>query len=223
MNDRFEEKLKVVEEALIETIKEFQEKPINFFYEEDIRAFLFMKIYEGFESNNLKIETVEDEAGYNKDALSINAQMNPVKAEFYPQKGPSKGCGMGIDNVDIAILSDNPIEVTKTNSYLHPIDIAIEVKFSSYTIDEQHAKFLADFSKVCSYSSIKNNFVGIAIYFDRKIVNDESMPKYSELKLTSTVSTNLKLVRDKNYAVYVPIGLSGNHNFLVYSINKNEE
>lgn len=188
-------KLEAIKQGLIATIKKFHENPGNFFYEEDLRAMMFVRLFDEFENQRITIPIQKDRFFMNNKANNIN----PVKAEYH------KGNGDGIRDIDIAVLNMNE----GSNSYQRQTDFVIELKYENDKKKSKSYDFLSDVEKL---KNNKGHFItGFAICFD--LFNESiDLNKYKDENLNFNEKSFkndenkfelIKFEKNKIYALYV--------------------
>jgi hypothetical protein len=183
-----------IRSVLIKFIKNFQNNPFQYFYEEDIRASLYVLLKS--EINIMRnFPTKIYSEGLGRDLINTSI----VKSEY-----PS------FSRFDIAILRCSE----ETDYYNQPVDIAIELKLGSHKIfSDQTAGFKSDINKLKKYKNnhTNENFTGLAIYFCQTDIEGAEIDEwYKDLsKKFELVEINQLLFEtNKVYAIIVPTNLS---------------
>jgi len=157
------EKIKNLRETLIKFFYEYQSNPIQYFYESDIRAMLFVKLTNDnlfdiklpITDNNQWLRNYKE---IYKDIIIISG----IKTEY-----PSN------TRFDIGYI-DPMINKNLGNHYILDCKFAIEIKLSQN--DNKNAGFKSDIKKLQDYQKLHPNFTGIAINFEQN-------PLYKKEKL----------------------------------------
>lgn len=143
---------KLVADTLEKFIKDFQENPYDFFYEEDARSILYSSLVSRWKDS--KMERVSGLKWIHKGKTIVRDKKTiPFKAE-YPRSA----------RFDIAYIEN---KADRDNCYILPVSIAIEVKLGSKATD-QSGGFHDDLKKLINYQQEYQqeqlNFTGIALY-----------------------------------------------------------
>lgn len=139
--------------SLKELFSQFSSNPYYYFYEEDVRIDLALKLMQ-------HIKPIE----FSHFQRSI--QTIPIKCE-YPSSLASK------QRHDIVFVKPNGL----SNIYNLDIPIAIELKLGSKSYD-RCSEFKEDVKKLLGYTS--DNFIGIAIYFYQDDIDSILFEKWFE-------------------------------------------
>jgi len=165
----------IVKNELTNFIEKYQKNPFEFLTEYDLQSYLYFKIFDNFEKNNIKIkiETTDDDKSVRIFNPSKIIEINPTRREY-----------SAFDGFDIAIIDNENIE-KKLSGYWHQLlKIAIEIKYHRSSMGNSVNKlikgFEKDINKLTTYDKrIDNsNFYGIAILF----IQNNSDKKESELE-----------------------------------------
>ena len=165
----------IVKNELTSFIEKYQKNPFEFLTEYDLQSYLYFKIFDNFEKNNIKIkiETTDDDKSVRIFNPSKIIEINPTRREY-----------SAFDGFDIAIIDNENIE-KKLSGYWHQLlKIAIEIKYHRSSMGNSVNKlikgFEKDINKLTTYDKrIDNsNFYGIAILF----IQNNSDKKESELE-----------------------------------------
>lgn len=162
-------------------LKDYWENPIQYFYEEDIRADLLNKLRN---ENVYKIKLpLSKKNQWLKDYYEIygeNKEISGIKAEY-----PSN------TRFDIAYI--NPINLTPDNCLNHYIldcIFAIEIKLSQK--DNNNSGFKSDIKELNDYKILYHGFTGIALNFEQN-------PNYDKEKVKKDYNNfGDLLMEDKN-------------------------
>jgi len=153
----------IAEEELKRFIKKYQKNPFDFLTEYDLQSYLYTKIFDHFEQEQIEIEIIttginEPIKNFKKDG-DLKIKVNPVKTE-YP-------AGY---RFDIAIIDKDNLE-PKSYAYWHQkLKVAIEIKYhrcSFSRIPAEVKKFKLDIVKLKEYQRQEDpsNFKGLSILF----------------------------------------------------------
>ena len=197
-------KVNLVQESLNQILKQFQDNPANFFFEEELRSILFNILREKFQSNNITASLISDK--WLKKY--IENKINPVKAEYGKDAGYFSN--YNIKNMDIAILSSEFLyKKENLNNYQRYCDIIIEIKYSTEDVDSKHAGFFDDVEKVRN-ARHTNNFLGLAICFDlhnfRSELEEKSFLnnyKLKEILFNNIDTSNIIIPEGKCFSIYI--------------------
>lgn len=192
--------LQTLEKVLNNFIIEYQSNPIKYFYEEDLRADLLIKLCKET-SFNIKLPITSKNEWLRDYATIFDEEINitGIKAEYPSNK-----------RFDIAFI--NPNKITYENSFNHYIFeclFAIEIKLSQK--DNQNSAVKSDLEKLKDYRKSHSSFTGIVINFEQNPNYDSSKVqsaynsydnlKFSKLEKTLSISENMIncLFISKNY------------------------
>jgi hypothetical protein len=125
--------------TLIDTFNRFSENPYYYFYEEDIRVDIVPKLIQQINPINVK-------------HFDKNIQTIPIKCEYPILSSKQKH--------DIVFILPNDLN----NIYNLDIPIAMELKLGSKSYD-RCSEFKEDIKKLKYYKSMKDDYLGIAIYY----------------------------------------------------------
>ncbi len=148
--------------AIKNVISKFQSNPFYFFYEEDVKLYLYSQLLNLFD---------EEEFPIRKDfAISFGIdkiKSTPIKAEYPHRSGE-------ISKYDISL-----IEAIGENHYEMPSSIAVELKLGSVKHD-CWSGFVDDLRKLLMFKMISNleNKLGIAIYFYQSAFKEDEIKKW---------------------------------------------
>jgi hypothetical protein len=155
--------LETIAHTLSSFYLDFANNPFLFFYEEDARAHLFVRL-------DTSLGLVREYPKGQQFASAIPAPLfsSIVKAE-YPQVGE-------VSRFDIAILDPNAHSFE--NFYQTPVSVAIELKLGSQDLgSDKTGHFKCDVKKLVaamSYARESNRaFLGIALYLHQTSILDE--------------------------------------------------
>ena len=153
----------IIEEELRRFIKKYQKNPFDFLTEYDLQSYLYTKIFDSFDNNNIKV------------VIETNGKNEPIK-RWKKDENPK----ININHVkteypagylfDIAVIDDERLE-PKASAYWHQkLKVAIEIKYhrcSFYRIPDEIRKFKSDINKLKKYQSEEQpeNFRGLSILF----------------------------------------------------------
>jgi hypothetical protein len=181
--------IRQTEILLIDFIEDFQQNPFEYFYEEDIRAVLLIKLKSSFKNIFADFPTLS----YAKQIKSSFIKSSIIKAEYPSYK-----------RFDIAFLSHQQDK----DFYNQPIFMAIEIKLGSHNIGaDKTAGFKSDIIKLEeSYSQYKKeNFIGVAIYFCQTPVKQDDIVKWYGGTEFQEIEKKEIVFEDNNiYALLVP-------------------
>jgi len=164
----------ITKNEVISFIEKYQINPFEFLTEYDLQSYLYFKIFNKFEKNDIKIkiQTSEDDKSVRIFNPSGIIEINPTRRE-YPAS----------DGFDIAIIDNTKIK-TQLSGYWHQeLKIAIELKYHRSSMGNSVNKlikgFKSDLEKLNNYEFKNNaNFYGIAILF----IQNNSLKKEIELE-----------------------------------------
>lgn len=146
------DKIKLLEKQLNDFIKHYQNNPIKYFYEEDIRADLLIKL-QSVKEFDIELEISENNEWLKdyKECCNINkSEISGIKAEY-----PST------TRFDIALIEPN----NDYNHYIFSCVFAIEIKLGQK--DNQNSGFKLNIEKLKEYKSNRDSFCGIALNFEQ--------------------------------------------------------
>lgn len=169
--------LQILQNVLNNFINSFQQNPIKYFYEEDVRAHLLNELWKE-EIYNIKVPVTANNQwikDYQK-ILGNEMDISGIKAEYPSNK-----------RFDIAFI--HPDKINNTNCYNHYIlecFFALEIKLSQK--DNKNADFKSDIEKLKDYKKLNPIFTGVAINFEQnpdynKSKVGEGYNNYNNLKL----------------------------------------
>jgi len=164
----------ITKNEIISFIEKYQTNPFEFLTEYDLQSYLYFKIFNKFEKNDIKIKikTSEDDKSVKIFNPSGIIEINPTRRE-YPAS----------DGFDIAIIDNTKIK-TQLSGYWHQeLKIAIELKYHRSSMGNSVNKlikgFKSDLAKLNNYEFKSNaNFYGIAMLF----IQNNSPKKEIELE-----------------------------------------
>lgn len=169
----------IVRDELKNFIQKYQKNPFDFLTEYDLQSYLYSKIFDHFEKENIGvvIETTginEPVKNFKKDG-NLKIKVNPAKTE-YP-------AGY---RFDIAIIDNGNLE-TKDSAYWHQkLKIAIEIKYhrcSFSRIPAEIKKFEKDIEKLKEYKIKEEpkSFRGLSILFIQNN-NEKKEEEFSKIR-----------------------------------------
>ncbi len=170
---------KIVKNELMSFIKKFQLNPFDFLTEYDLQSYLYVKLFDNFERNNItvNIETTDDDKSVKIFNPSRKIKINPTRREYPADEG-----------FDIAIIDKNKLS-KKLSAYWHQqLKVAIELKYHrssmGNSINPRIKGFIQDIGKLETYSEkIKNdNFYGIAMLYIQNISEDKELKLERQLE-----------------------------------------
>jgi len=200
-NDEQQSLLEKVNKVLIEFIKNFQNNPFEYFYEEDLRASL----------QNLLISEINIRIDFPTKIYSKVLGTNYINSSIVKSEYPS------FRRFDIAVLGYND----DADFYNQPVNVAIELKLGSHLIySDKTAGFKSDIMKLKDYLNSHRNerFTGLAIYFCQTEIKKNDIDEwYKDLSriISSIEVTQLNFDVNKVYALIIP-AISINH---IYSLH----
>jgi len=162
--------IETLQKVLNNLVKEYQKNPIEYFYEEDIRADLLIKLRsENIFDIALPITKKNEWLGDYVEILGDVINISGIKAEY-----PSN------TRFDIAYIKPN----NEKNHYIFECPFAIEIKLSQK--DSKNRDFKLDIEKLLNYKTQHPNFIGIAIDFGQSpVIKKEDLDKnYGNFKMT---------------------------------------
>ena len=201
--NQFSTKVKLVQGSLEKLIKQFQKKPADFVYEEELRSLLYNLLREVFNENQITVSLYEDQ--WHKEY--VGETISPIKAEYGKDSGYFSK--YNISDIDLAILSEKSIDDEKVNNFQRYCDIIIEIKYSTEKLDSQYGGFVDDIQKI---RNAKHNekFLGLALCFDlhhfkdskaeNKFLRDYNLKKIDFKKIEAN---KINLSESKCYAMYI--------------------
>ena len=149
-------------------IDKFQENPFNFLTEYDLQSILYTKIFDNFESNNIKvsIETTVDDHSVRIFNPEGTISINPVRREYPASHG-----------FDIAIIDDTELNPILSAYWHQKLKVAVELKYHrssmSNSINLRKKGFEKDIQKLLAYCNDEKtqnkNFRGVALLFIQNI------------------------------------------------------
>ncbi|NWG28997.1 MAG: hypothetical protein HXY48_10760 [Ignavibacteriaceae bacterium] len=157
-------------------IIEYQSNPIKYFYEEDLRADLLIRLWKE-ESFNIKLPITTNNE-WLKDYRKIvgsEIYISGVKSEYPSNK-----------RFDIALINADKITFSNCfNHYIFECLFALEIKLSQK--DNNNSGFKSDIEKLRDYKKLYSKFTGIAINFEQnpnydknKVIEDYN--NYNDLR-----------------------------------------
>lgn len=189
LNNR-EATIKEVEQSLIEFIQDFHLNPFEYFYEEDLRAFLLNKL-----RSKINIKSEFPTLNYSKTIKKLSVNSSIIKAEY-----PS------YIRFDIALLGYDQ----KKDFYNQPVVLAIELKLGSDQMgSDRTAGFQSDIIKLKEFLSFQynKNFIGIAIYFCQTPIEKDKIDEwYQGILFEQIYLKQIKLDPNSIYAILVTSG-----------------
>jgi len=187
LNNR-ETTIKEVERSLIEFIQNFCINPFEYFYEEDLRAFLLTKL-----KSKVNISSEFPTLTYSKEIRKSSVNSSIIKAEYPYYK-----------KFDIAFLSYQK----EKDFYNQPVFMAIEIKLGSHKIGmDRTAGFKSDIVKLteCLTTYKNENFIGIALYFCQTLILKKEIDEwYKGISFEQIDVNQLVLSKNNVYAIIVP-------------------
>lgn len=153
--------IQTLQNVLNNFVINYQINPVKYFYEEDVRADLLIKLSEET-SFNIKLPIASKNEWLRDYATIFDKEINisGIKAEY-----PST------TRFDIAYINPKGIiPASFSNHYMLECLFAVEVKLSQK--DNKNSDFKTDIKKLFDYKRIFPTFTGIAINFEQN-------PKYS--------------------------------------------
>ncbi len=163
---------KIVEDELIGFIEKFQSNPFNFLTEYDLQSYLYVKLFDSFERENITvtIETTDDDKSVKIFNPSKKIKINPTRREYPADEG-----------FDIALIDNDKLS-KRISAYWHQnLKVAIELKYHrssmGNSINPRINGFIKDIKKLKNYSDkIKNdNFHGIAMLYIQNISEEKEL------------------------------------------------
>ena len=153
----YKETLQIV---LNNLIKEFRKCPIKYFYEEDLRSDLLIRLTnEKIFNINLPITNSNEWLKDYALILGKETDISGIKAEY-----PSTL------RFDIAYIK----HTNESNHYINECQFAIEIKLSQN--DNKNRDFKLDIDKLEDYKNNHKDFMGIAINFEQNpLINKKSI------------------------------------------------
>ncbi len=200
--NQFLDKIELVEKSIKILTKKFQENPANFFYEEDLRAFLFYLLCEAFNERQITVSLKQDHFFKKFKEKKIL----PIKTEYGRDK--EYFSKYNISNIDIGILSEKSI-YDEINNYQRYCDIIIEIKYSNEKFNSKHGSFIDDIKKIHNAKHL-DNFFGLALCFDLHGIEDMKCEekffndyRKSNVEFEKIELQQIKFTHSKNYAIYI--------------------
>jgi len=173
---------------LIEFIQNFCINPFEYFYEEDLRAFLLTKL-----KSKVNISSEFPTLTYSKEIRKSSVNSSIIKAEYPYYK-----------KFDIAFLSYQK----EKDFYNQPVFMAIEIKLGSHKIGmDRTAGFKSDIVKLteCLTTYKNENFIGIALYFCQTLILKKEIDEwYKGISFEQIDVNQLVLSKNNVYAIIVP-------------------
>ena len=168
--------LLTLQKVLNNFINSYQQNPIKYFYEEDVRAHLLNELWKE-EIFNIKLPVTAKNL-WIKDYQQIfgsETNISGIKAEYPSNK-----------RFDIVFLNPNKLDSTNCfNHYILECLFALEIKLSQK--DNKNSDFKSDIEKLKDYKRLNPTFTGVAINFEQnpnydkdKILEDYN--SYNDLK-----------------------------------------
>ncbi len=181
----------IVEEELRRFIKKYQKNPFDFLTEYDLQSYLYTKIFDSFDNNNIKV--VIETNGKNepikrwKKDENPKININPVKTEY-----PAGYL------FDIAVIDNNTLKPGAYAYWHQKLKVAIEIKYhrcSFYRIPDEIRKFKSDINKLKKYQSEEQpeNFRGLSILFIQND-NEDRENEFENMKFKE----NYEKINDNN-------------------------
>ena len=170
---------KIVKDELMSFIKKFQLNPFDFLTEYDLQSYLYVKLFDNFERNNItvNIETTDDDKSVKIFNPSRTIKINPTRREYPADEG-----------FDIAIIDESKLS-KKLSAYWHQhLKVAIELKYHrssmGNSINPRIKGFIQDIGKLENYSDKINNdnFYGIAILYIQNISENQELELEKQLE-----------------------------------------
>lgn len=169
---------KIVKDEIISFIEKFQSNPFNFLTEYDLQSYLYMKIFDNFEKNNIlvDIETTEDDKSVKIFNPSRQIRINPTRREYPADEG-----------FDIAVIDDDNLSKCLSGYWHQQLKVAIELKYHrssmGNSINPRIKGFKKDIKKLENYiSKIKSdNFYGVAMLYIQNVSDDKEVELKNEL------------------------------------------
>lgn len=198
----FDDTLKIIQSCVCSLIEEFQSMPFNYFFEEDLRAILYSKLFNAFEKTDHRIELPASKWTKEYNSQRENKILvNPVKSEY--AKHPDYRKNYGTRDFDIVILAHTTDE---KDHYSLPCEVVIELSFSKESPQYQVGSHIEDILKLISYKNGRLNYLGLALSFD--IFGIKNVDKFlsfykQEFPLVEKVISDLEFCNKKVYALYI--------------------
>jgi len=168
--------IKTLQNTLYKFVKNYQQNPIKYFYEEDIRAeLLFSLVNDKTFDFNLPITENNKWLKNYKNIFNDEIKISGIKAEY-----PSN------TRFDIAYINPNIKLDNCFNHYILECLFSIEIKLSQN--DNKNADFKSDIKKLQDYQKLHPSFTGLAINFEQNpYYNKEDVLKdyndYNNIKM----------------------------------------
>lgn len=178
---------KIVKTELTSFIQKFQSNPFDFLTEYDLQSYLYVKIFDNFEKNNIvvDIEITEDDKSVKIFNPSRQIKINPIRREYPANEG-----------FDIAVIDDTNLSKQLSAYWHQPLKVAIELKYHrssmGNSINPRIKGLKQDIEKLKDYASKieSDNFYGIAMLYIQNVSEDK------ELELEKLLAEEYSVVRN---------------------------